>query len=311
MNINKMPALSVIVPTPDHYDTVRKTLQALRAQTVRDLLEIVIVGPSSVASEIDESELGDFLQFRVVEVDQFTSSGRSRAEGVHCASAPLVAFAEDHAYPDPEWAAYLIKAHRDDWAAVVPGVFNGTPESMVGWSAHMIAYGSWDGALPSGEIETLPTHNTVYKRRLLVKYGADLGEMLDFEKHIHRDLRENGYQFYLETSARIYHCQFTKLLPSLQLLYHGGRIFAASRLRYWSTLRRLLYIVGLPLVAADHLRRVLKATRRSGRQHGIFPKILPALVMGWGVFTFGEMTGYMGCAGSSVRRFSQLEFHRE
>ena len=68
------------------------------------------VAPKRLASEIDESELGDFLQFRVVEVDQFTSSGRSRAEGVHCASAPLVAFAEDHAYPDPEWAAYLIKA---------------------------------------------------------------------------------------------------------------------------------------------------------------------------------------------------------
>jgi len=73
----------------------------------------------------------------------------------------------------------------------------------------------------------------------------------------------------------------------------------------------LLYIGGLPLTASVHFCRVIKAIRNSGRPHELFPKILPALIMGLGAFTIGEMTGYIVGAGDSVRKFSQLEFHRE
>jgi len=252
MNVNTTPALSVIVLIPDHYETVRKTMQALRTQTARNRLEIVIVAPLNVMRNIDKAEFADFLQFRIVKVTQFMTTGDPRAEGVRHANAPLVAFAEDHAYPDPYWAAALIKAHRKNWAVVAPIVVNGTPESMFSWMVHFIAYGSWGESMHSGKIQSIPTHSSVYQRKHLLKYGADLGEMLQFEEHIHRGLREEGYQFYLESSAKVYHCQFTKLLPSLQVLYHGARNFAATRLRYWSMPRRLLYIGGLPFTASLH-----------------------------------------------------------
>ncbi len=75
--------------------------------------------------------------------------------------------------------------------------------------------------------------------------------------------------------------------------------------------RRLPYIGGLPLTASLHFGRVIKAVCNSERQHELFPKILPALFMGLGVFTIGEVMGYILGAGDSVRKFSQLEFHRE
>jgi hypothetical protein len=34
------------------------------------------------------------------------------------ARAPIVALAEDHAFPAPGWAEALIAAHRDPWAAI-------------------------------------------------------------------------------------------------------------------------------------------------------------------------------------------------
>jgi hypothetical protein len=38
--------MSVVLVTPDRYEAIRKTMEHLRAQTVSDQLEIVIVGPA-------------------------------------------------------------------------------------------------------------------------------------------------------------------------------------------------------------------------------------------------------------------------
>jgi hypothetical protein len=39
--------MSVVLVTPGRYETIRKTMQHLQAQTVADQLEIVIVAPSA------------------------------------------------------------------------------------------------------------------------------------------------------------------------------------------------------------------------------------------------------------------------
>lgn len=114
------PALSVILATPDCYETIRETIRHLRAQTVKHLLEIIIVAPSASILHPDEFELRDFLRFRIVEVGSVTSIGSANAKGVRQASAPIVALVEDHAFPAPRWAEALIAAHRHPWAVVGP-----------------------------------------------------------------------------------------------------------------------------------------------------------------------------------------------
>ena len=44
--------LSVVIVTPDCYETIGKTMGYLRAQTARDRLEIVIVAPSTLAKGV-------------------------------------------------------------------------------------------------------------------------------------------------------------------------------------------------------------------------------------------------------------------
>ena len=41
------PEMSVVIVTPDRYETIRKTMDHLRVQTARHRLEIVIVAPSA------------------------------------------------------------------------------------------------------------------------------------------------------------------------------------------------------------------------------------------------------------------------
>ncbi len=123
--------LSVVIVTPDCYETIRKTIRYLRAQTVRHRLEP------------DNAELQDFLQVRVVEVGAITSTGAARAAGIHQASAPVVAFAEDHSYPDPGWADALIEAHRQPWAAVGPAMANANPATLISWANLFLNFGPW------------------------------------------------------------------------------------------------------------------------------------------------------------------------
>jgi hypothetical protein len=42
------PALSVVLATPGDHETIRRTIGFLRAQTVADRLELVIVVPSAI-----------------------------------------------------------------------------------------------------------------------------------------------------------------------------------------------------------------------------------------------------------------------
>ncbi|MGH2523350.1 MAG: glycosyltransferase family 2 protein, partial [Anaerolineales bacterium] len=104
MSNERFPEMSVVVVTPDRYETVRKTVRHLKTQDVRNVLEILFVAPSADELNLDEAELRDFLRFQVVEVGPLRSTAKARAAGVRHACAPVVAFVEDHAYPAPGWA---------------------------------------------------------------------------------------------------------------------------------------------------------------------------------------------------------------
>src|SRR5215211_5225198 len=116
-------ALSVILPTADDYSTIRLTVQALRAQTARHRIELVIVAPNDNPGII-ASELAAFGAFKIVNAGPMQTSNRSRAAGIRVATAPIVALAEDHSFPAPDWAEILISSQREGYAAVGPSVRN-------------------------------------------------------------------------------------------------------------------------------------------------------------------------------------------
>ena len=115
---NGNPDLSVILITPDSYNTIRKTIRCLRMQDVKDRLEIVIVTPSEEDLYPNLQELEDFHHYTVVEIGKINSIGSAYAAGIRQAKAHLIALAEDHSYPMPGWASALITAHQQPWAAV-------------------------------------------------------------------------------------------------------------------------------------------------------------------------------------------------
>jgi hypothetical protein len=310
-NSNHHPEMSVVIVTPDNYETIRKTMKHLRAQSVRERLEIVIVAPSAEKLDLDEAELATFSHHRVVEVGEVHSIAEGNAAGVQQASAPLVSLLEDHAYPDSGWAEALIEAHREPWAAVGPVMGNPNPSRAVSCVDFLLAFGTWSIPTPSGIVDHLPTHNSSYKRAVLMEYGPELGTMLKAEIVLNWDIKAKGHQLYLESKAKVYHLNFERLSSLLQVQFHAGRVFAAVRARQWSFLRRFVYTCGAPLIPLIRFRYVLGQLRCRGQQKDLPRGCFPTLILGLAVSALGELIGYSLGPGNASTRVCDFEFHRE
>ena len=62
------PEISVVIVTPDNFETIRITIDCLRKQTAKDRMEVVIVAPSAERLNLNNSVLNDFPRIMVVEV---------------------------------------------------------------------------------------------------------------------------------------------------------------------------------------------------------------------------------------------------
>lgn len=310
-NDRSAPEMSVVIVTPDCYETIWRAVGYLRAQTVRDRLEIAVVAPSVKALELDETELAEFFGFQVVEVGDVKSVGRAWAAGVRQASAPIVIYAEEHCYPEPGWAEALIRAHRGDWVAVGPVIGNANPGSVISQANFLIAYGRWAEPAVAGEIDDVPSHNTAYKRSVLLAYGSQLDGMLEVEGIFHRDLRARGYRFYHEPAAVTHHINFTVLSSLVRAEFHYGRLFGAARARAWSLLRRISLIILGPLIPVIRLRRVLQDVRRTGAGGVHQGGLLSVMIVGLTSWAVGEVYGCTFGAGKAAQGKWNLEFHRD
>lgn len=305
------PLMSVILATPDCYETIRKTIRHLRTQTVKHQLELIIVAPSVDRLAPDESELREFCRVRVVEVGKVMSIGSANAKGVRHARAPIVALAEDHAFPAPGWAEALIAAHRHPWAAVGAVIRHpNDPKNVIAWADVLIGFGEYLAPVASGVVQRLPGNNSSYKRDLLLEYGSDLETLMEAESLIHTDLGEKGHQLYLESGAQVSHLNFERMSSFLCIKYLSGRIFGAARARGYSLPYRLLFACGTPLipfVRYGRLRKrweVLRQTRRL--PWGVMPMAWCGLL----VSATGEMIGCCMGAGQAVEKRAKFEFHR-
>jgi len=294
------PDLSVVVVTPDDFRSIARVVGHLRGQTVHDRIELLIVAPSAakLGAAIEAVGAG-FQSARVIEHAPVRSRGVAGAAGARAARAAVVAFAENHSFPDPEWAESFLEAHRGPWAVVGPSVRNANPETQTSRVNFALTYGGWSEPAAAGEVDLLPFHGSAYKREWLAPYGDRLGPLLDQEYWLQRDVRERGGRLYFEPRARTAHLNESVLVTSLRLLFGHGRLFGAGRSSAWSPLRRAGYVLGSPAIPLLNLPGAL---RNSARQMGAvgLAASLPSVGLHVAARAAGEAFGYLcGRAGDS------------
>lgn len=304
--------LSVVTVTPDGLGALEETLAALRAQSEAERMELIVVAPREVPAHAESLE--GFAATRRVAVGEIETLAPAIAAGMRAATAPVVAYAEEHSFPEPGWASALIERHRGPWAAVAWSLENANSKTLTSW-AHLLAdFGPAVAPVRSGERRgPLPWHHVSYKREELLARSDRLDELLETEALLHEELLAQGRRIYLDGGATSRHLNVSRLRAHLAAHYHEGRAWGAARAQTqsWTWGRRLAYALGFPLVPLVRLRRLLPDVRRvrarSGRRWGLIPRVGLSLT----VDAFAEAVGYLWGPGRSRQRLLTIELERQ
>ncbi len=303
--------MSVILITPDNMDTIRITLQALKRQTVRERLELVIICPLNKNLRLADSDVEGFAGYQTLEIGEITSTAIAREVGVRAAKSSVIVFSEDHCFPAPTWAEELIKRHREPWTGVGPVVYNANPSNAVSWANFLIEYGEWFALKTSIPSHHIAGNNGSYKREALLEHGTSLASMLEASSPMQWEMTNRGHSFYVEANARAYHLNFSIFSDSLLHRFYAGRLFAYRRSPGWSMYKRALYCIGAPLIPLVRLVKILRSVVQIEKK-SLIHKMLPLLIILLVFDGAGEMMGYLtGKPGRAVHVISDREFHHE
>lgn len=301
------PALSILMVVPHHYSLLERTLGHLARQTIQNRLELVFIVSDAV--RVPTQDLSGYWGVQVLEFGPIMSTGEALAEGVRRARAPIVVPAEDHSFPEPDWAEQLLAAHAGPYAAVGPLVVNGNPERLESWASLLHFHGRFAGWNAPQELERLPGHQTSYKRAVLAEV-PDLGFYLNQEALLFPRLCAAGHRLLLHPAARVRHLQCSTLAAFVLNHLVSARRYAAARCQSWSVARRLLYLFGSPMLVGLKLYRMHPDVVRSRSAGGYWPQILPYLWLGASCAAAGESLGYILGPGSAERLKFGLEYDR-
>ncbi len=300
------PDLSAVTVGMEGDRSLGPLLRALAEQTVADRIEVVAVVPEGAAAPSPEG----FAAVRVVRLPELTTTGEAIAAGVHAATAPVVAYTEEHSWPREDWAERLLAAHDGRVGAVSWALENANPESVASWVHLLSDFGPAVHPSPSRTLPAHPWHHTSYRRELLTAYGADLGGMLEAEWRVHADLARAGHPLLHAGDARSRHWNVSRYASHVRDEWRGARSFGASRVDHgdWGPARRLAYAAAAPLLFALRMGRVLPHVRRVAppRAAVVVAQIAPALAAA----AAAEAWGYAAGTGSSRRTRMFIELDR-
>ncbi len=128
-----LPSISVVLPTTSDFASIATTVRHLRRQTIADRLELVVAAMARPDFLSDESACRGLWGVQVVHTEK-ESHGQACAAGVLAARAAVVAFAEDHCFPEPGWAEALLAGYTSPEVVAVGPIFrNANPSTLVSW----------------------------------------------------------------------------------------------------------------------------------------------------------------------------------
>jgi hypothetical protein len=304
------PVLSVVLITPDSFHTVARTCRHLAEQTIASSIELVLCVPREDELAWDMALLAAFGWVKVVETGTKRVVAHAKAMGVRAATAPYVAFLEEHAFPEPRYGESLVAALEQGYAAAGPLMINANPRLAASWANFVIEYGPWAGWREPQAFSHLPGNNGSYRRDVLLSFGERLEAMLDAESLLHWSLTARGERLRHEPAARVHHVNITAMGPFGRVHFHYARMFAAARSASWPIPKRWVYALGGWMIPLIRLRRhwpdIHRVTPRECRRAAFWVLFAYGLAMA----AAGEIAGYLAGAGQSREAIYWLEFHR-
>ena len=226
---NQRLRVSVVVPTFNRVDRLRRVVDALATQITDSSFEIVVVSDGSTDGTADYLRtLGDVVRW----IDQDNAGpSAARNKGVELANGELIVFIDDDVVAGPGLIEAHLRAHRalGDGVVVIGPMLNPVDHRMspwVDWEQSMLAE-QYD-AIVSGRIKTTArqfyTGNASVERAHIVAAGGfdeSLRRAEDVDLAIR--LQDAGIAFSFEPTAESFHYAERSFTSWHRIAYDYGR----------------------------------------------------------------------------------------
>jgi hypothetical protein len=199
---------------------------------------------------------------------------------------------EDHAVPTDDWRRQIIHAHRRPHA-VIGGTIDNYVDRPLNWALYYCDFGRYGSPLPEGQAAFASDVNVAYKRSALESI-SNIWRDAYHETTVHWVLQSRGEAIFLDPSMVVF--QQRPAIPfrtALKERIEWGRAFAETRVTECSSVLRMLYAAGTPILPALLLARIVShmiRQRRTLKQTALTLPLAACLLVAWAL---GEMIGYV------------------
>jgi hypothetical protein len=300
------PALSVVVAivsdtTGSQIDLSHLTrcLEALHQQADPPSMEIIVPYLHDLKG-IDELRL-QFPEVVFLPVSGITTSptggsrehhDQLRARGLAVARGEIVALLEDHARPDQNWSARIVRAHTNGYGAIGGAIENGVDRAL-NWAVYYCDFGRYQNPVPSGESTFASDANVSYKRSVLEGVQSVWAEAFH-ETVVNSSLMSRGQKLALRPDIIVYqHRDNLRLGCALRERFIWGRSYAATRSVLVGKSKRIIYAVLSPVLPGVLVLRMVKTAWAKRSSFSKFLKSLPIILMLLSSWSVGELVGYL------------------
>lgn len=136
MNV-KGPGITVVVPTHNRPDSLKRCLEHLVAQDTDEAVEIVVVDDGSDDAGLVAAAVARIPSARLIRQER-KGPAAARNAGVQAATGSVVCLTDDDCEPDPAWVARLARALREGEDVVAGATRNGGRESRVALASQLV-----------------------------------------------------------------------------------------------------------------------------------------------------------------------------
>ncbi len=288
--------LSVVIVSLYSHLSLRKSLDGILANEIRDKIEILVVDCCSdepISNLIQKYPKVRFIQFPPKVGIPFLAGA-----GIKQSIGEIVALTDASCVVGPGWIRAIFEAHQLPSPVIGGAVEVREKMKPLGWAAYFCEYGQFMRPLKMGAADVLPGNNISFKRSVL-EGGTAYVEPEFWKTYWCEKLKENGIELISEPAMLTYYAKTFQTVPFFVRRFHHGRCFAGMRTNQSSLGKRMLYFAGSPILPAVFLYRTIITILAKKRFLKEFVLSFPFVVLAIVFWSLGETCGYLAGKGKS------------
>ena len=292
-----MATLSIVIAAHDAASVIETCLTALEPQSRLPQVEVIVADSSTDATPAIVA--GRFPWVRLLHFDAPLTVPALRGRGIAAAEGEVIAILDPYSVAAPDWAARVMTAHAEQPHPVIGGsvgLYRAPACSHSMWTLYLNEYGLFMPPTVRGETWIVPGSNVAYKRAALFD-GSTPKYPVFWKTFANQDIEHAGSPLWLEPAM---HVDLNKPIPLgdyLRTRYHHGRCFAGMRVRHASAAVKLMRALSTPAVPAVLMWRWTRGFWPKGRGRARFVATVPAQIVLFSVWAWGEAWGYLRGSG--------------